>query len=104
MSENIGNLTVEHKAEEYDRLMCMVKYEISHSGTHKQTQLLTLDPQNCSREAVSKYFGTSLYLVDLRELLKNRGIFGEVERKNGKLKDYMIHLLIFIWFNECNLY
>ena len=38
-------------------------------------------PQNCSREAVSKYFGTSLYLRDLsRELLKNKGIFGEVER------------------------
>ena len=86
MSEHIGNLTVEQKAEEYDRLICLIKHEISHSDTHKQTQLLTLAPQNCSREAVSKYFGTSLYLVDLsRELLKNKGIFGEVERKNGKL-------------------
>ena len=66
--------------------MCMIKNEISHSDTRYQTQLLTLAPQNCSREAVSEYFETSLYLVDLsRELLKNKGIFGEVEFKNGKL-------------------
>ena len=87
LSEGIGNLTVEQKAEEYDRLMFMIKNEIflSHSDTHKQTQLLTLAPQNCSCEDISKYFGTSLYLVDLsRELLKNKGIFGEVEHKNDK--------------------
>ena len=50
--------------------MCMIKHEISHSDTQEQTQLLAFAPQNCSREAVSRYFGTSLYLVDLsRELL-----------------------------------
>ena len=75
--------------------MCMVKNEISHSDTHKQTQLLTLAPQNCAREAVSKYFGTSLYLVDLsRELLKNKGIFGEVESYNGKLSELRYTYLI----------
>ena len=46
MGENIGNLTVEQIAEEYDRLMCMIKHGISHSDTHKQTQLFTLASHN----------------------------------------------------------
>ena len=58
----------------------MIKNEISHSDTHKQAQLLTLAPQNCSRGAESKYFVTSLYLVDLPlELLKNKGILEKLK-------------------------
>ena len=73
-------LNVEQKAEQYDKLMNLIRKKISHSDINEQIQLLTLAPQNCSREVLSEYFDVSEYLVrESREILNRAGILGKVE-------------------------
>ena len=82
---SIKGLTTEQKAEQYDILMNLIRNKISESDINEQLQLLTLAPQNCSREVLSEYFGVSKHLVrQSRELLKRAGILGKVETTQGR--------------------
>ena len=66
--------------------MNLIRKKISHSDINEQIQLLTLAPQNCSREVLSEYFDVSEYLVrESREILNRAGILGKVEPKKGSL-------------------
>ena len=78
-------LTIEQKAEQFDKLMGLIREKISHSTKQKQLQLLTLAPETCSRETIADFFGVSEYLVrESRELFKKNVILAEIEGKKGK--------------------
>ena len=65
--------------------MSLIKSEVKNSNTQRQIQLLTFAPQNCSRKSLINYFQVSDHVVrESRELLKYKGLFGEVRSKKGK--------------------
>ena len=58
--------------------------KVSNSDTPTQIQLLTLAPQNSSRESISEFFGVSEYIIrESRELLKRSGILGDHKCRKG---------------------
>ena len=74
-------------------MMSLIKSEIQNSNIQRQIQLLTFAPQNCSRESLSNYFQVSEHVVrESRELLKYKGIFGEVRSKKGKYLKSKTHI------------
>ena len=91
---SIKGLTVKQKANQYDILMDLIRKFFSQSDINEQLQLLTLAPQNCSREVLSDYFGVSKHLIrESRELLRRGAILGKVGPKKGKLLKVNIGML-----------
>ena len=80
------NRDVQQKANNFDRLMVLIKEKIKDCRSYqKKLQLLTLCPDSWSRKYASEYFGVSEYLVRKSRSLKGeKGILAESEPKAGK--------------------
>ena len=87
----IHELTIEQKAVQCDLLLNQLRMKVSNSDTPTQIQLLTLAPQNSSRESLSEFFGVSEYIIrESRELLKKSSILGDHKCRKGILKQIVI--------------
>ena len=81
--------------------MELIRNEVSKSEVQKKVQLLTLAPQNCSREVISRFFGVSTYMVERsRKVFEKNGILGEVDSKNGE--NIKIHKIYINYTNISN--
>ena len=75
--------------------MELIRNEVSNTEVQKRVQLLTLAPQNCSREVISRFFGVSTYMVERsRKVFEKNGILGKVDSKNGE--NIKIHKILYI--------
>ena len=93
------------KAQQFDRLMELVKDKISNTlNTPDKIQLLTLAPLTWTIPHTMSYFSVSEYAVkEARKLLQQKGILAKPDKKTGKyLSDETIKLVVSFYEDDEN--
>ena len=98
-----SNTLLEGKAENFDKLMYLLKEKLNVSSSREKLKILTLvlGQESWSRKDAARFFGVSEYLIrTARSLKETKGILADPEPKNGKSIEVYVEEAVSLFYED----